>query len=384
MAWNEPGGNKGRDPWGNRPSGGGDQGPPDLDELFKKAQEKFGGLFGSGGQGGRSPLGLNLGLIVVILALIWAATGFYIIEPAERGVVLRFGKYHTTVLPGLHWQMRIVDTVYRVDVDEVRSISRPSLILTQDENVVDVDLEVQYRIKEVENYVLRMRDPEGSIKQVADSALRQVIGRSTLESVQTLGREQVAQDTKDKMQELLDRYSTGLLVTQVNMQQAEPPEEVKPAFDDVIKAREDQVRSQNEAEAYANEIVPIARGKAQRVLEEAEAYKQRVIAQSEGETQRFLQLLVEYEKAPEVTRNRLYLETMEQVLGRSSKVMVDVEGGNNLLYLPLDKLVGGSQAGRNFEADSSGLEPKRSSSTRGVSTDESAGRDSDRFRDRFR
>jgi len=383
MAWNEPGGNKGRDPWGNRPSGG-NQGPPDLDDLLKKAQEKFGGLFGSGGGQGRTPTGMNIGIVLLILALIWSLAGFYIIEPAERGVVLRFGKYHKTVQPGLHWQMRIVDTLYRVDVDNVRSLSRRSLILTQDENVVDVDLELQYKIKGVEDYVLKVRSPENSIQQVTDSTLRQVIGRSTLESVQTLGRDQVAQDTKDKMQDLLDRYRTGLLVTQVNMQQAEPPEEVKPAFDDVIKAREDQVRLKNEAEAYANEIVPIARGKAQRMLEEAKAYREQVVARSQGDAERFLQLLVEYKKAPDVTRNRLYLETMEQVLGNSSKIMVDIEGGNNLLYLPLDKLVGaGAAASRELEPLDT-LETGRGRVTTSSESATTGSRESSRFQDRFR
>ncbi len=336
MAWNEPG--KGQDPWGQ----GGNNNPPDLDEVIKKLQKKFGGLFGGGDSGDGTTKGLGLGALVVLATIVWAAFGIYIVDPAERAVILRFGKYHSTAEPGPHWRMPLVDTKVLVNVDELRSHPLEQLMLTQDENIVAVDLTIQYKIKDVKNYVINVLHPDNTLKLATESALRQVVGKSKLDYVLTDGREVVADNILELLQTLLDRYGAGLVVTAVNMQKAEPPEQVRDAFDDVIKAREDKVRLRNEAEAYANQIVPVARGNAQRLLAEANAYRESVIAHADGEAKRFDQLLVEYEKAPKVTRERLYLEAIESVLTNTTKVMIDVEGGNNLVYLPLDKLIGGT------------------------------------------
>ena len=354
MGWNEPGGS---DPWGggggNR--GGNDQGPPDLDEVVRKLQNRFGGIFGGGGGrggdgGGAAALG-GLGLLLAVGAVVWLASGIYIVDPAERGVELRFGKYTETTEPGPHWHIPYpIESVSKVNVDRVQSIElgyksagrlessvlSESLMLTQDENIVDVRLAVQYRIKDARDYLFQVRQPEDTLRQAAESAVREVVGKSKMDFVITEGRTEIAARTKELMQEILDRYQSGLVVTTVNLADAQAPEEVQEAFADAIKAREDEERFKNEAEAYSNEVIPKARGAAARQLEEAQAYKASVMAKAEGEASRFTNLLSEYRKAPEVTRERLYLETVEHVLSKSSKVMVDVSG-NNLLYLPLDK-----------------------------------------------
>jgi membrane protease subunit HflK len=339
MAWNEPGGS-GKDPWGSQ---GGDQGPPDLDELARKFQQKLGGLFGgkgggSGGTGGGASR-IGIGLVLGALVAVWVFSGIYIVAPAERAVVLQFGRYVKTTGPGPHWVPRFIQTVEKVNVEQIRNIQRQSSMLTQDENIISVALAVQYRVKDAKDYLFQVRDPDLTLREATESAVREVIGKSKLDFALTEGRSEIVARTEVLLQEILDNYVTGLQVTSVNLQDAQPPEQVQGAFDDAIKAREDEQRLKNEAEAYSNEVIPVARGNAARQLEEANAYKEQVIAQAEGEASRFEQLLAEYQKAPKVTRQRLYLETMESVLANSSKVMVDVEGGNNLMYLPLDQLM---------------------------------------------
>ena len=343
MAWNEPGGNGDKDPWSkNR----GNQGPPDLDEVFKNLQKKFGSLFGGKGGGsgsgssGSSAGKFGIGLVVVILLLFWMATGFYKVEEAERAVVLRFGEHAYTTQKGLHWHFPIpIERVEKVDITKVYTIPLNSTMLTQDENIVDILGTVQYQIDDAEKYLFNVRNPEISLAQVTESALRESIGRSKMDYVITEGRGEIAIQVRGIIQDIVNNYQTGLNIFKVNIQSAKPPEEVKDAFDDVTKAREDEERFKNEAEAYRNEVIPKARGASARMREEAEAYKNEVIARAEGEAVRFKQLLKEYKKAPKITRERLYIDMMESVLSNSSKVMVDVEGGNNLLYLPLDKLM---------------------------------------------
>jgi len=349
MAWNEPGGgnNKPKDPWG-----GGDQGPPDLDEALKKLQEKLGGLFGgrgksggtSGGAGGGSR-GVSAGLVGVaalVAVVVWGLMGLYQVDEQERAVVLRFGKYYDTVQPGLQWNPPLIDEVIRVNTTKVRAATFREIMLTQDENIVEVHMSVQYVILDPTSFVLKVRDPEDSLQQAAQSALRHVVGDSRMDSVLTEGRAQIGVDVQTRLQLYTDMYETGIRVVKVNIDESKPPTQVQAAFDDVIKAREDEERLKNEAQAYANGIVPEARGRAQRVLEEAGAYREQVVANAEGEAQRFSALLEEYTKAPEVTRERLYVEAVQEVFANINKVMVDVEGGNNVMYLPLDKMTGSS------------------------------------------
>lgn len=352
MAWNEPGGNGDKDPWGNNNRG--NQGPPDLDEVFKNLQKKFGSLFG--GKGGRSGgggagagmpgSGIGIGLVIAILLVFWIATGFYKIEEAERGVIFRFGKHVETTQKGLHWHLPTpIEHVEKVDVAKVYTIPLNSTMLTQDENIVDIHGTVQYQISDAVQYLLNVRHPEISLSQVTESALRQSIGRSKMDYVITEGRGEIAIQVRGIIQDIVNNYQTGLIIFKVNIQSAKPPEAVKDAFDDVTQAREDEERFKNEAEAYRNEVLPKARGASARLREEAEAYKNEVIARAEGEATRFTELLKAYKKAPQITRDRLYIDMMESVLSNSSKVMVDVEGGNNLLYLPLDKLMDRQDSG---------------------------------------
>ncbi|UHD16194.1 FtsH protease activity modulator HflK [Thiocapsa bogorovii] len=351
MAWNEPGGGN-KDPWSGK--GGGDQGPPDLDEVVRKLQERLGGLFGgnkspggsSGGGGGFNLPGGDfssraVGIVVGILFVIWLATGIYIVEPAERGVVTRFGAYVDTTGPGPHWHVPWpFETVTKVNVDEISTFSHSASMLTQDENIVDVELTVQSRIQDAADYLFQVADPDQTLRDATVTVVRVTVGGSKLDFVMTEGRGAVAVTIQERVQALMDQYQTGLLVTSVNMQPAKPPEQVKAAFDDAIKAREDKERLENQAEAYANEVLPQARGEAARIIADARAYRDQVVARSEGETARFTAILTEYLMAPEVTRQRLYLETMEQVLGDSNKVIIDVEnGGDSLLYLPIDQLI---------------------------------------------
>ncbi|MFT5710568.1 MAG: membrane protease subunit HflK [Halioglobus sp.] len=343
MAWNEPSGGdkKPKDPWG----GGGEQGPPDLDEALRKLQEKFSGLFGggsggSGGSGGGVPAlsGALIGFIVVVIVVVWGALGFYQVDQQERSVVLRFGKYYETAQPGLKWNPPLIDQVITVNTTKVRSASLREIMLTQDENIVEVKLSVQYTISDPAKFVLKVLEPEQSLQHATQSALRHVVGGTDMDSVLTSGRARVGLDVVERLQEYLNAYETGILVSKVNVDESKPPSQVQGAFDDVIKAREDEQRLKNEAQAYANGIIPEARGAAKRQTEEAAAYQAEVVANAEGEAYRFNKLLEEYAKAPRVTRERLYLDAVQEIYGNTNKVMVDVEGGSNMLYIPLDKL----------------------------------------------
>ena len=343
MAWNEPGGGN-RDPWNNK---GGDQGPPDLDEVVRKLQDKIGGLFGGrgggegSGGGGQSAGGFGLILIVILVVAVvaGAVNSFYTIQPAERGVIQRFGAYHSVVGPGPHLKLPIIDTVQVVNVDQINKFIHRAQMLTKDENIVDVTVEVQFRILDAADFLFQDANPGNTIHGAMESALREVIGKSRLDDIITENRGGIALSVQKGTQELLELYRTGLVVTNVNIQDAKAPEPVQEAFDDAIKAREDKERLQNQAEAYANDVVPRARGAGARLIEDAKAYRAKVVAEADGESQRFLALLGEYEKAPEVTRERLYLETMQDVLKRTGKVMLDVKEGNNLTYLPLDRMI---------------------------------------------
>jgi len=334
MAWNEPGG--GKDPWGGNRS---NEGPPDIDEAIKKLKETFsafGGGSGSGAGGSGKSL-LPIGLLVI--AIIWGLLGVYQVDEKEQALVLRLGKYHDTLNAGLKWNPPLIDKVIIVRVTEERQYSARGLMLTQDENIVEISLTVQYNIANARDFVLNIKEPETSLKQATDSALRHVVGSTGLDGVISTGREQVAVGTAQRLQDLLNIYGSGINVVTINIEEARPPTEVKAAYDDVIKAREDLERLVNEAQAYSNGIIPEARGEAQRLREEANGYKSQVVSKSEGEANRFIKLLTEYKKAPQVTRERLYLDAIEEVMTNSSKVLLDTEGGNNMLYLPLDKII---------------------------------------------
>jgi len=335
MAWNEPGGGK-RDPWG----GGGNEGPPDLDEVARKLRERMNSFFGGkSGRGAGSGKPFNFSLVAIVALAAWVLSGIYIIEPAERGVVLRLGKFHTVTGPGPHWYPRGIDTVDVVDVDRLRTVSHRAKMLTKDENIIQVELAVQYQVKDAEDYLFRVRDPDFTLQEASESALREVIGSSTMDEFLSGGRGEIVRKTMELTQDTLDKYQAGLILTSVNLQDPQPPEEVQGAFEDAIKAREDQVRYRNQAEAFALDILPKARGDSTRLREAANAYREQVIAKAEGEASRFLQTLKEYDKEPEVTRKRLYIETMEYVLSNTSKVVMQVKDGNNLMYIPLDRLM---------------------------------------------
>jgi membrane protease subunit HflK len=371
MAWNEPGGSKDKDPWGGR---GKEQGPPDLDEVVRKMKQKLNGVFGGKGgkgSGGDAPTPIRGGggagsIGIVILALVGAWLLYdmiHIIQPAERGVVLRFGGYVDTMQPGLNFRLpRPIENVVRVNVAQNRdvligyrasgsdrgtksaTVPSEARMLTRDENIVDVRFAIQYNIKSASDYVFNVKDPDLTLREATESAVREIVGKSDMDFVLKEGRSDIVDRVKVLIQKTLDNYGAGLMIISVNMQDAQPPTEVQHAFDDAVKAREDQQRVINEAEAYSNDVLPKARGAAARQIEEASAYKEQVVAQAEGEAQRFERILTEYKKAPEVTRQRLYIETMEQVLSNSSKVMIDVQGGNNMIYLPLDRMMGSSGA----------------------------------------
>lgn len=354
MAWNEPGGggNKPKDPWG-----GGDQGPPDLDEALKKLQQRLGGLFGGGSGGGRGGAGSGgkisgtvLGLVLAAVVVVWGLMGFYQVDEQERGVVLRFGEFNRVAMPGLQWNAPLIDEVITVNTTKVRAANFREIMLTQDENIVEVQASVQYVIDDVESFVLDVRSPEASLNQAAKSALRHVVGGMTMDLILTEGRARVAIEMQQRLQAYTTAYGTGIRISTVNVDESKPPTQVQGAFDDVIKAREDEERVKSEAQSYANGIVPEARGRAQRQIEEASAYREQVVANATGEASRFNQLLAAYNVAPEVTRERLYIDAVQDVMSRTNKVMVDVEGGNNIMYLPLDKLaeraVSGGGTGR--------------------------------------
>ncbi len=352
MAWNDP-------QWGNKDNRK-NSGPPDLDEVWKRLNERLNGLFGGKGggdggdgySGGGLPGGGNLvGLLIGVLVLVWAASGFYIVNTGERGVVLRFGKYVETTEPGPRWhlpwpiearevvnvdQVRTVEIGYRTNVKS--KVLKESLMLTDDENIIDLQFAVQYILKDPMEFLFVNRAPEDTVLQVAETAMREIVGKNKMNFVLYEGRADIAASAKVLMQQILDRYNTGISISQVTLQNIQPPEQVQAAFDDAVKAGQDRERLKNEAEAYFNDVVPRARGVASRLKEEAEGYKLSVIANAEGEASRFVQIFTEYQKAPQVTRQRLYLDTMQTVMNNTSKILVDQKGGNSLLYLPLDKL----------------------------------------------
>ena len=354
MAWNDP-------QWGNKDNRK-NSGPPDLDELWKRLNERLSGLFGNKGSGdsgggdgfssGGLPGGGNLvGLLIGVLVLVWVASGFYIVDTGQRGVVLRFGKYVETTEPGPRWHLPWpVESREIVNVDQVRTVEigyrnnvkskvlKESLMLTDDENIIDLQFAVQYILKDPKEFLFVNRAPEDTVLQVAETAMREIVGKNKMDFVLYEGRADIAARAKALMQLILDRYKTGISISQVTLQNIQPPEQVQAAFDDAVKAGQDRERSKNEAEAYFNDVVPRARGVASRLKEEAEGYKLSVIANAEGEASRFVQIFTEYQKAPQVTRQRIYLDTMQTVMNNTSKILVDQKGGNSLLYLPLDKL----------------------------------------------
>ena len=341
------------------------QTPPELDEVIKDFKNKFNTTFGGGSSSNNSGVSKaakgSFKYVLILAVLVWLLTGIYIVDPAERGVVLRFGAFQTSTTQGPHWHIPYpIESVYKVNVEQVRAaeigfrntqnsysggVSSESLMLTKDENMVDVNLAVQYKIADAQSYLFNVYNPEMTLSHVIQSVIRQVVGDNTMDHVLTTGRDQVAQEVKTASQALLNDYGVGLLITAVTMQDAQPPIQVKAAFDDVVKAREDEQRYINEAKAYANDIVPKARGASQRLLAEAEAYKSQIVSKSEGEAYRFTQILTEYLKAPVVTKERLYRETLEEVLSSTNKVIVD-SSSNSLMYLPIDQLINSSKSSR--------------------------------------
>ncbi|PIV88234.1 MAG: FtsH protease activity modulator HflK [Hydrogenophilales bacterium CG17_big_fil_post_rev_8_21_14_2_50_63_12] len=364
MAWNDP-------QWGG---GGGNKnagGPPDLDELWKNFNRRLNEMFGKkGGNGGDEPpprigggrdfhIPGGAGLLIGLAVLVWLASSFYIVDAGERGVVLRFGKYVETTEPGPRWHLPYpLETAETVNVEQVRTVEvgyqhnmkskvlSEALMLTDDENIIDLQFSVQYLLKDPEDYLFSNRSPDEAVKQVAETAMREIVGKSKMDYVLYEGRADIAARATRLMQEILDRYKTGITVSKLNMQNAQPPEQVQGAFDDAVKAGQDLERQKNEGQAYANDVIPKARGVAARLTQESQGYKQRVVAQAEGEASRFKQVLSEYAKAPQVTRERLYQDTMQQILSNTTKVLVDDKQGGNLLYLPLDKLMNMTQSGQ--------------------------------------
>lgn len=365
--------------WGNEPGDNnkgprkqGD-GPPDLEELWRDFTQRLGGLFGKkprpgnnggGFNGGNTPpnltsrqFGGGVGVIIALVVAVWLASGFYIVDASERGVVLRFGSYSQTTEPGLRWRMpwpieshEVVNLsgVRRLEIgyrgSEKDQVLREALMLTHDLNIVNIQFAVQYLLKDEQQYLFNNRNPDEAVKQAAETAIREMVGKSNIDDVLSAQREKIASGTRVLMQDILDRYRTGIEITSVTMQKAQPPAQVQAAFDDAVKAKNDGARYVNEGEAYANDVIPRAQGTASRLMAEANGYKQRMIATAEGDASYFKQVLVEYNKAPEVMRTRMYLETMQQIYTNTSKVMIDAKGSGNLLYLPLDKLMAASVA----------------------------------------
>jgi len=351
--------------WGNKNNNGG---PPDLEELLRKLNAKISALMGNkgglgkgggGGTGGGLPMpkiGSSLGLIAIVAALIWLGSGFYIVDASQRGVVLRFGKLIETTESGPRWHLPFpIETVEIVNLSQVRTVEvgyrenvknkmlKESLMLTDDENIIDIQFAVQYFLSDPGAYLFNNRNPDENVRQAAETAIREVVGKNKMDYVLYEGREQVAASATKLIQDILDRYKSGILISKLTMQNAQPPEQVQAAFDDAVKAGQDKERQKNEGQSYANDVIPRASGTAARLIQESEGYKQSVIANAEGDASRFKQILVEYQKAPAVTRDRMYLDMMSQVMGNVSKVMVDQKNGNSLLYLPLDKLIESSR-----------------------------------------
>jgi membrane protease subunit HflK len=350
VAWNEPGGG-GRDPWnpgGRKP---GDGNLPDVDQVLERLKARFKSR-------GNRPGGLSsggAGVLAAALAMLWALSGIYTVDAQERALVLRFGAYVTTAGPGVHWHLPWpVEAVEKVIVEQVRQVTERSDMLTQDENIIDVEMKVQYRVKSAEQYLASQADPEATLRQVTKSAVREVVGRSKMDFILTEGRQEISGQIEQILQERLDAYNSGLSVIEVNLQNVQAPEPVQDAFADAIKAREDQERLKNEAQAYANDRLPKAGGQAARERAEAQAYRDRLIAQATGEAERFTKILAEYRKAPRVMRDRMYLETMSEVLGNATKVVVDLDGNGPVIYLPLDQLNRATRAGEPGDAAPSG------------------------------
>ena len=356
--------------WGKR--GGKNDGPPDLDEILRKFNQKLSSLFGkkgrndsggdsgSGGSGGPSAamMGGGFALAAGLVISVWLASGFYSVQQGTRGIELRLGRYSQTTQAGLRWRWPYpIETNEIVNVEQVEAVEighrnnqktkvkEEALMLTQDQNIVDLQFAVQYTLKSPEEFLFNNKDPKEAVRQVAETAMREIVGKSKMDFVLYEGRGDIAARTKLLMQQILDRYKTGIQISIVNLQNAQPPEQVQASFDDAVRAKQDRERSKNEGEAYANDILPRARGGAARLMEEANGHKQRVIASAQGDASRFTQVLTEYDKAPGVTRERLYLDMMQQVMQSTSKVVVDQKGGNSLLYLPLDKLMQAAQQG---------------------------------------
>ncbi len=365
--WGNQGNDDGKRGDGNR---GGNQGPPDLEDIWRDFNQRLSSMFGGkrggrngGGGGGGGPqmpqisfrqFGGGIGALLALIFIVWLASGFYIVDANQRGVVLRFGNFVQTTDPGLRWRLPYpIESNEIVDLTGVRTVEvgyrgternkvlRESLMLTDDENIINIQFAVQYVLNSPENYLFNNRFPDESVIQAAESAMREIVGRSKMDFVLYEGREQIAASALESIQKILDRYETGIQVSRVTMQNAQPPEQVQAAFDDAVKAGQDRERARNEGEAYANDVIPRARGTASRLIEEANAYRERVIANAQGEASRFTQVLEEYRRAPEVTRERMYLDTMQHVMSNSSKVMVDAKGNGNLLLMPLDKLLQG-------------------------------------------
>ncbi len=350
MSWNDNGNNGSRDPWGNKNDA------PDIDEAIKKFKSLVGSFMGGKGGGGDSSSGSPsfkkiLPTALVVLIVLYSALGIYTVDAQEEAVVLRFGTYSTTKGPGIHWNPPFIDNRFIVNTEKLFTHTTNSSILTKDENIVNVETAVQYKRSNPVFYLLEAASPEDSIAQASESALRHVVGSNSMDNVLTTGREQIAIDVRKRLQERLNAYFTGIEVVTVSIRESRPPDAVKEAFDDVVKAREDEVTLRNEAETYANEVVPIARGAAKRAIQDAEGYKAKVIAEAEGEATRFDQLLSEYSKAPDVTRKRLYIDAVQSVMSNSTKVMIDVKDGNNIMMLPLDQVAAASIARSNQNSE---------------------------------
>ena len=333
MAWNEPGN---KDPWGRNKNNS------SLDGVFKDFKKTIDDLFGSGSSLPPSSK-KSAGLLSAIILAVYFLSGIYIVNDGERGVVLQFGSFNEITMPGPHWIPRFIQSVEIVDVSKIRSVQQKAVMLTEDENIVSISFAIQYDIKDASDFIFNLREPDITVSQAGESAIREVMGQNTMDFIITEGRTKVAEDTKGLLQNVLDTYGAGVNIQSLNILEAQPPEQVQDAFSDAIKAREDEQRYINEAEAYRNEIIPLARGQAKQMLEQAIAYKVKLINAAEGEASRFTQLFTEYKKAPVVTKERLYLEAVESVLSNSSKVMIDVEGGNNMMYLPLDQILNRNQ-----------------------------------------
>ncbi|MCA1771264.1 MAG: FtsH protease activity modulator HflK [Halomonas sp.] len=392
MAWNEPGGGNQHDPWsgggrrvggdggGNRGGnddgnngnkGGNNQGPPDLDEALKKFQEKLKGVMGGGkksgggsnkGSGGsgkpRNVFALP-GLLIIVALAIWAAMGFYLVDQSERGVVLRFGEYQDIVTPGLQWNPPLIDEVRMVNVTRVRSLTQTQSMLTRDENIVEVEISAQYQVADPQDFVLNVRDPEVSIDNALDSALRHVVGGTDMIDILTSGREILGSSVTSRLQSYLDNYGAGIQLQTINIESTTAPDPVIDAFDDVIRAREDRQRTINQGIAYANSIIPEAQGQAQRVVEQGQGYRESVVAEAQGQANRFNSLLAEYENAPDIMRERMYLDAIEEVFGETPKVLLDVSDNAPMMYLPLEQLNRGQRAsGASQQGSSDGVDPQ--------------------------